>query len=107
MTPEQEHKLFHSVGSIEATQQAILEALRSQQVAIRESAATVNDRLDRLENDIDRRFVEINNRVSATESAQQHHANELSNLKVKVAVYGGAAGVITMLVAELVKGAMK
>lgn len=82
MTPEQENQLFRSMGSIEA-------------------------KLDRLGNEIDRRFGEINNRVSATESAQQHHANELSNLKVKVAVYGGAAGVITMLVAELVKGAMK
>jgi len=107
MTPEQEHKLFHSVGSIEATQQAILEALRAQQTAIRESAATVNERLDRLENDIDRRFVEINNRVSAAELSQQNQANELSNLKVKMAAYGGAAGLITMLVAELVKGALK
>jgi heme O synthase-like polyprenyltransferase len=107
MTPEQELKLFHSVGSIEATQKAILEALRSQQIAIRESAATVNDRLDRLEGDIDRRFVETHNRVSAAELLQQNQATELSNLKVKVAVYGGAAGVVTMLVAEIIKGAMK
>jgi DNA repair exonuclease SbcCD ATPase subunit len=107
MTPEQEHKLFHSVGSIEATQQAILEALRAQQTAIRESAATVNERLDRLENDIDRRFVDMHNRLSAAELLQQNQANELSSLKVKMAGYGGAAGLLTMLVAELVKGALK
>ncbi len=107
MTPEQENKIFHSVGSIEATQKALMEAFRDLQVTIRESSATVNERLDRMESDIDRRFVETNNRVSAAELSQQNHANELSNLKVKVATYGGAAGLITILVAELVKGALK
>jgi hypothetical protein len=107
MTPEQENQLFRSMGSIEAKQETILVTLETHQQVNREASAALNSRLDRLGNEIDRRFVEINDRVSATESAQQHHANELSNLKVKVAVYGGAAGVMTMLVAELVKGAMK
>lgn len=107
MTPAQENQLFHTLGSIEAQQKAMIEGLARNQQAIRESAESVNNRLDRMERDLDRRFDEVNTRIEVNEEATKQQAQELANVKVKMAGYGGAAGLVTILVAELVKGALK
>ncbi|NRA61202.1 MAG: hypothetical protein HRU25_09920 [Psychrobium sp.] len=85
MTPEQENELFKSIGSIDATQKLMLEALAA------------------MKDDIDKSVVVVHARVDKTNSRIDKIDDKLTNLRVKQAAFGGAAGLFVTLIAELLK----
>jgi uncharacterized FlaG/YvyC family protein len=92
MTPEQENQLFQSIGQIQATQDSILEGLSQ----IRDD---VNKRLDKVEERVDQLDEKYNERMIKVEE-------KVTNLRLKVAGYGGAAGFTVYLVSELLRSKM-
>ena len=85
MNQEQENELFKSIGSIEATQKAMLDAM-----------------LD-LKTDIHKSIKDVNTRVDKTESRLDTVENKVTNLRIKVAAAGGAGGLTVLMIAELIK----
>ena len=85
MNQEQENELFKSIGSIEATQKAMLDAM-----------------LD-LKTDIHKSVKDVNTRVDKTESRLDTVENKVTNLRIKVAAAGGAGGLTVLMIAELIK----
>ena len=85
MNQEQENELFKSIGSIEATQKAMLDAM-----------------LD-LKMDIHKSVKDVNTRVDKTESRLDTVENKVTNLRIKVAAAGGAGGLTVLMIAELIK----
>ena len=85
MNQEQENELFKSIGSIEATQKAMLDAM-----------------LD-LKTDIHKSVKDVNTRVDKTEKRLDNVENKVTNLRIKVAAAGGAGGLTVLMIAELIK----
>ena len=85
MTPEQENEVFKSIGSIDATQKLMLEALAA------------------MKDDIDKSVVVVHTRVDKTNTRIDKIEDKLTNLRVKQAAFGVAAGLFVALIAELLK----
>ncbi|MEC8325874.1 MAG: hypothetical protein VX100_07240 [Pseudomonadota bacterium] len=82
MNQEQENQLFKSIGSIEATQQAILKE-------VTDLRAHVDDRIDKVEKRVDK--VE----------------EQVTNNRVKLAGYAGGGSLLMLLAVEAIKAGLK
>lgn len=96
MTPEQENDLFKSIGSIEATQKAMLDTMMMIQSDIHQAVKDVNTRVDKVEAQIESVDIKVEKRLEKVET-------KVTNLRIKVAAAGGAGGLTVLMIAELIK----
>lgn len=92
MTPEQENQLFQSIGNIQATQDSILKTLHQ----IKDD---MNKRVDKLEQRVEFIDEKYDQRMNSVE-------DKVTNIRLKIAGYGGAAGFTVYLVSELLRSKM-
>lgn len=96
MTPEQENQLFHSIGRIQASQDAILESLHALKVDIHARIDKTDANINALEERIDNRITRMDDRITTLE---EKHA--LS--RVKIGALGGSCGLAVAIVVEMLK----
>ncbi|TVU86066.1 hypothetical protein FQP85_03045 [Pseudoalteromonas neustonica] len=107
MTPEQENLLFESIGSIKASQEAILNSVAEIKADIHHSIEKSEARqkvvTDALKEDLKaselRQIAAINKHDDRLTKVEE----KLTNQRIKVATMGGAAGLTVSLIAYAVK----
>lgn len=107
MTPEQENLLFESIGSIKASQEAILNSVAEIKADIHHSIEKSEARqkvvTDALKADLKdselRQIAAINKHDERLNKVEE----KLTNQRIKVATMGGAAGLTVSLIAYAVK----
>jgi hypothetical protein len=110
MTPEQENLLFESIGSIKASQEAILTSVAEIKADIHHSIEKSEARqkvvTDALKTDIKesekRQVTAINKHDERLKSVEE----KLTNQRLKVAAMGGSAGLAVTLIAYAVKNGL-
>ncbi|ATG58198.1 MULTISPECIES: hypothetical protein [Pseudoalteromonas] len=110
MTPEQENLLFESIGSIKASQEAILNSVAEIKADIHQSIEksearqkVVTDALKvELKDSEKRQIAAINKHDDRLTKVEE----KLTNQRVKVAAMGGTAGLAVSLIAYAVKNGL-
>lgn len=107
MDHQQENQLFEALGSIKATQESILKEVSQVRAELSDSISSVNARVDKLENTVKESAASSETRLLAYEKKNDDRVQaveeKLTNLRLKVAGYGGAGGLFVLLIAELAK----
>lgn len=110
MTPEQENQLFQAIGSIQASQEAILtnisEIKQDIHQSIEKSEARQKQVTDGLRLDIEksekRQITAINKQDERLSKVEE----KLTNQRIKVAAMGGSAGLFVSLLAYAIKNGL-
>ena len=118
MTPEQQNKLFQLIGELTAQQGATLNAVndlkedineridRSEQAnreREQEILALLRDLKAELLRAIDEKNAPVIEKISEIEGRVGALEEKMTNMRIKQAGYGGAAGTLVYLIAELLK----
>lgn len=107
MDSNQENELFKALGSIQATQTALLDKVSEIKIDIHQSIEEVNKRVDKAEANTKavakKASDDLVSHVEKTDQRFEKVETKVTNLRLKVAGAGGAGGLAVLIIAELIK----
>ena len=107
MDTKQQNELFKALGSIQSTQDSILKEISNLKTDMTESIKAVSERIDKTELLVKEGNARLEKKQDAYQEKNDVRVKEVetkvNNLRIKIAGYGGGAGLLVLMIAEAIK----